>query len=149
MKDSKKIKDIDDDRVVKVFLDDDERPFGEFRPPVEILLDTTKIPDGDHVLKIVAKTSGMVEGVKVVPFTVKNGPEISVIGLKPNQTISTQTSVTINAYGSETTDRFIIKGSEDPKPIPAWVWALVIVFIAFGLFYLIMYWTPDFYQSWF
>lgn len=149
MKDSEKIKNIEDDRVVKVFLDDDERPFGEFRPPVEILLDTTKIPDGDHVLKIVAKTSGMVEGVREIPFTVKNGPEISVIGLKPNQTISTQTSVTINAYGSETTDRFIIKGSEDPKPIPAWVWALVIVFIAFGLFYLIMYWTPDFYQSWF
>lgn len=149
MKDSEQIKNIEDDRVVKVFLDDDERPFGEFRPPVEILLDTTKIPDGDHVLKIVAKTSGMVEGVREIPFTVKNGPEISVIGLKPNQTISTQTSVTINAYGSETTDRFIIKGSEDPKPIPAWVWALVIVFIAFGLFYLIMYWTPDFYQSWF
>jgi|SRR5699024_4828684 len=149
MKDSKKIINIEDDRVVKVFLNDEEQPFGEFRPPVEIVLDTTKIPDGEHELKIVAKTSGMVEGVKKIPFTVKNGPEISVIGLKPNQTINTQTPVIINAYGSETTDRFIVKGSEDPKPIPAWVWALVIVFIAFGLFYLIMYWTPDFYESFF
>lgn len=149
MSDSKKIMNIEDDRVVKVFLDDNEKPFGEFRPPVEILLDTTKIPDGEHELKVVAKTSGMVEGVKIIPFTVKNGPEISVIGLKPNQTINTQTSVTINAYGSETTDRFIIKGSEDPKPIPAWMWALIIIFIAFGLFYLVMYWTPDFYKSFF
>lgn len=147
MKDSKKIKDIDDNRVVKVFLDDEEQPFGEFRPPVEILLDTTKIPDGDHELRVVAKTSGMVEGVRIIPFTVKNGPEISVIGLKPNQTISTETSVIINAYGSETTDRFIVKGSEDPKPIPAWVWMLVILFIAFGVFYLIMYLEPDAYTS--
>lgn len=147
MKDSNKITNIDNDRVVKVFLDDEEKPFGEFRPPVEILLDTTKIPDGDHVLKVVAKTSGMVEGVKIIPFTVKNGPDISVIGLKPNQTINTQTSVTINAYGSETTDRFIINGSEDPKPIPAWVWAMIIAFIAFGLFYLIFLWTPDYYTS--
>lgn len=147
MKDSKKIKNIEDDRIVRVFLDDEEQPFGEFSPPVEILLDTTKIPDGEHVLRVVAKTSGMVEGVKIIPFTVKNGPEISVIGLKPNQTINTQTSVIINAYGSETTDRFIIKGSEDPKPIPAWVWALVIIVIAFGMFYLVMYLTPDSYKS--
>lgn len=147
MKDSKKIKDIEDSRVVKVFLDDEEQPFGEFRPPVEILLDTTKIPDGEHELRVVAKTSGMVEGVKIIPFTVKNGPEISVIGLKSNQTISTETSVIINAYGSETTDRFIVKGSEDPKAIPAWVWMLVILFIAFGVFYLIMYLEPGQYNS--
>lgn len=149
MKDSKPIKQIEDQRLVKVFLDDDERPFGEFKPPVEIVLDTTKIPDGNHVLKVVAKTSGSVEGVKVIPFVVKNGPEISVIGLKPNQTLNTQTSVVINAYGSETTDKFVIRGSEDPKPIPAWMWALVIIFIAFGLFYLVMFWTPEFYKSFF
>lgn len=147
MKESEKIKEIEDQRVVKVFLDDAEKPLGEFKPPVELKLDTTKIPDGKHTLKIVAKTSGLVEGVKTIPFEVKNGPEISVMGLKENQVISTETSVTINAYGSETTDRFIIKGSEDPKPIPAWVWALVISFIAFGLFYLVMYWGPDFYKS--
>lgn len=147
MMDSKKIKEIEDNRLVKVFLDDEETPFGEFQPPVEIVLDTTKIPDGKHELKIVAKTSGMMEGVKIIPFEVRNGPDISVIGLKPNETINTETSVLINAYGSETTDRFVIRGSEDPKPIPAWVWALIISFIAFGLFYLIMFWTKDYYVS--
>lgn len=149
MKTSEKIVEIQDHRIVKVFLDDDEQPFGEFVPPVEIVLDTTKIPDGHHELKIVAKTSGLVEGVKVIPFEVRNGPTISVMGLKDNQVISTETSVTINAYGSETTDRFIIRGSEDPKPIPAWVWALLISVIAFGVYYLIMYWTPEFYESFF
>lgn len=149
MKDSKKIQEIDESRLVRVFLDDEDRPFAEFEPPVEFVLDSTKIPDGEHRLKVVAKSSGMVEGVKTIPFEVKNGPDISVLGLKPNQTIDAETPITINAYGSEASDQFIIKGSEDPKPIPAWVWALVISFIAFGLFYLIMYWTPEYYESFF
>src|SRR5699024_2902946 len=118
MKDS--VKKVERDRVVKVFLDEEEKPFGEFAPPVEIMLDTTKIPDGEHKLRIVAKSSGMVEGIKTIPFTVKNGPEITVMGLKPNQTVDQETAITINAYGSEASDRFIMKGSEDPKPVPAW-----------------------------
>ncbi len=136
-----------DNRIIKVFLDDDEQPFGEFRPPVEVMLDTTKIPDGEHKLKIVAKSSGNVEGIKIIPFTVKNGPEITVMGLKPNQVVDRETSITINAYGSEIEEQFIVHGSEDPKPVPAWFWALLIAVIAFGLFYAIMYWTPEFYKS--
>lgn len=142
-----KIADFENNRVVKVFLDDEEQPFGEFAPPIEIMLDTTKIPDGEHTLKIVAKSSGNVEGVKIIPFTVKNGPEITVMGLKPNQVVDKETTVTINAYGSENEDQFVMRGSEDPKPIPAWFWALLISVIAFAIFYLIMYWTPEFYKS--
>ncbi len=136
-----------DKRIVKVFLDDDEQPFGEFKPPVEVMLDTTKIPDGEHTLKIVAKSSGEVEGIKIIPFVVKNGPEITVMGLKPNQVVDRETAITINAYGSEVEEQFIVHGSEDPKPVPAWFWALLIIVIAFGLFYAIMYWTPEYYKS--
>lgn len=136
-----------DKRIVKVFLDDDEQPFGEFKPPVEVMLDTTKIPDGEHTLKIVAKSSGEVEGIKIIPFVVKNGPEITVMGLKPNQVVDRETAITINAYGSEVEEQFIVHGSEDPKPVPAWFWALLIAVIAFGLFYAIMYWTPEYYKS--
>jgi|AntDeeMinimDraft_5_1070356.scaffolds.fasta_scaffold00272_23 hypothetical protein len=149
MKDSEEKKDIEDSRIVKVFLDDEEKPFAEFAPPVQFVLDTTKIPDGEHRLKIVAKSSNEIEGVKVVPFRVKNGPEISIEGLKENETIDTETPVVINAYGSETNDRFIIRGSENTKPIPAWIWALAISIFAFGLYYLLMYWTPEFYESFF
>lgn len=143
----KKVRNIEDNRIVRVFLDDEEKPFGEFNPPVEIMLDTTKIPDGQHTLKIVAKSTANVEGVKIIPFEVKNGPEITVMGLKPNQVVDKETSITINAYGSENEDQFIMRGSEDPKPVPAWFWALLILVIAFGIFYLIMYWTPDLYKS--
>lgn len=138
---------MEDNRVIKVFLDDNPQPFASFAPPVKMVLDTTKIPDGKHKLRIVARSSNGVEGVREVPFVVRNGPEIHVVGLKDNETVDTQVPIVINAYGSETKDFFVIKGSETPKAIPAWMWALVISFIAFGLFYLIMYWNPDFYKS--
>jgi len=138
-----------DKRIIKVFLDEETQPFAEFAPPVKFVLDSTRIPDGKHKLKIVAKSSSGVEGIRIVPFEVRNGPEISLIGLKDNEIIETQNTITINAYGSETNDSFVIRGSETPKAIPAWVWMLVIAFIAFGLFYLVMYWTPDFYKSFF
>ncbi len=139
----------EDKRIIKVFLDEETQPFAEFTPPVKFVLDSTKIPDGKHKLKIVATSSSGVEGIRIVPFEVRNGPKISLVGLKDNEVIDTQNTITINAYGSETNDSFVIRGSETPKAIPAWVWMLVIAFIAFGLFYLIMYWTPDFYKSFF
>ena len=138
-----------DSRVIKVYLDDEEQPFAEFSPPVKFELDTTKIPDGAHTLRIVARSSRGVEGVRVVPFKVRNGPTISLVGLNDNDEVTQQIPITINAYGSETDDQFVIRGSETPKAIPAWVWAMVISFIAFGAAYAILYWTPDFYISFF
>lgn len=134
-------------RVVKVYLDEEETPFAEYEPPVKFVLDTTKIPDGKHSLKIVAKSSGGTEGVRIIPFEVRNGPSISILGIKDNEVIDSDTAITINAYGSETNDSFVIRGSETPKAIPTWMWTLVIMFIAFGFFYLIMYWSPEFYKS--
>ena len=138
---------MEDNRIIKVFLDDDPKPFASFAPPVKIVLDTTKIPDGKHTLKIVAKSSNNIEGIREIPFIVRNGPEIAVVGLKENETVDAQIPITINAYGSETSDFFVIRGSETPKAVPAWVWALLIIVFAFGLFYLIMYWDPSLYKS--
>ncbi|MBP9926093.1 MAG: cytochrome C [Cyclobacteriaceae bacterium] len=138
---------MEDNRIIKVFLDDEVRPFAEFAPPVKFIFDTTKIPDGKHQLKVVAKSTQGIEGIKTIPFEVRNGPAISIVGLTENEIIEDQVPITINAYGSEGNDVFVIKGSETPKGIPAWVWALVIGFVAFALFYLIMYWNSDLYKS--
>ena len=138
-----------DERIIKVFLDKNEKPIGEFTPPVKLTLDTTKIPDGPHTLKIVARSSKGVEGIKVIPFKVHNGPEIAVVGIKEDEVVDDFVSITINAYGSENQDQFIIRGSETPKAIPAWVWALIISVVGIAVFYLIMYWTPEFYESFF
>lgn len=138
-----------DQRIIKVYLDNEETPFGQFGPPVKFTLDTTKLIDGKHELKIVAKSSSGIEGLRVIPFEVRNGPEIAVVGLEKNEVVDSEVAITINAYGSEINDQFIIKGSETPKAIPSWIWALVISFIAFGIFYAIMNWTPEFYKSFF
>ncbi len=135
--------------IIKVFLDDEEYPFGEFASPVKIRLDTTRMVDGKHTLKIVAKSTDGSEGIRIIPFEVKNGPTIAVVGLNDNDVVNEEFSVTINAYGSERKDKFIIVGSETPKAIPFWVWLMVIAFIAYGLYYIIMYWEPGLYESFF
>ena len=135
--------------MINVFLDDEEQPFITLKTPVKFVLDTTKIPDGKHKLRIVAKSSGGSEGVKIIPFEVKNGPTISVVGLKEDDVISEEISVIVNAYGSEGKDSFVVYGSETPKGIPSWVWALVILFVAFFFFYLIMNWDQETYKSFF
>jgi hypothetical protein len=40
---------------VILFIDDEKQPFGEFQTPVNFELDTRKLTDGDHKLKIVSK----------------------------------------------------------------------------------------------
>ncbi|MGE0771934.1 MAG: cytochrome C [Cyclobacteriaceae bacterium] len=136
-----------DNRIIKIFLDDEPQPFAEFSPPVKFIFDTTKITDGKHRLKVVARSTKGVEGIKVIPFEVRNGPAISIVGLTDHEVVEDQIPITVNAYGSEGNDSFVIKGSETPKGIPSWVWALMIAFVGFALFYLVMYWSPENYKS--
>ncbi|MBW7870214.1 MAG: cytochrome C [Flavobacteriia bacterium] len=136
-------------KKVRVFMDNDPKPFAEFDSPVKFILDTTKIPDGKHEMKIVSTSSSGKEGIKVIPFEVRNGPMIYVLGLKENDSVSEKIPITINSYGSERHDVFEIVGSETPRAIPQFIWIMILAFIAFGLFYLAMYWKPDFYTSFF
>lgn len=140
---------MEDKRIIKVYLDDETSPFAEFKPPVKVMLDTTKIPDGKHKLRIVAKSTDGVEGVREVPFEVRNGPAIDIVGLRDNDIVDNNLTLTINAYGSERRDFFVVTGSETPKAIPSWVWAILIGFIGWALFYFIMYWDPSNYNSFF
>lgn len=134
---------------LNVYLDDEKEPFITLQTPVKFVLDTTKIPDGKHKLRFVARSSGGVEGVKEVPFEVKNGPTISLVGLNENDVVSEEIAVIVNSYGSEGKDKFVVHGSETPKGIPSWIWALVILFVAFFFFYLIMNWNQETYTSFF
>lgn len=126
---------------VKIFLDDDSTPLGAFRPPANFTLDTTRIPDGPHTLKIVATSSDGVEGLRKVDFVVRNGPEIALSGLQDQDVVSDQIDLSVNAYGSETKEHFIVSGSETPRAVPAWLWVLVMGFVAWAGFYLLTYWN--------
>lgn len=122
---------------VKVFIDDASQPVGDFLPPVNFQLDTTKLTDGEHSLKIIANSSDGIEGIKVIPFVVRNGPQIDVDGLKDHDVVDESIDLTINAYGSESQEQFLVSGSETPKAVPSWLWVLLISFVSWGIFYLV------------
>ncbi len=128
-------------RNVKVYLDDEHIPLKVFSPPANFTIDTTKIEDGKHALKIEAVSSDGVKGIKMVPFIVRNGPQIELVGLENNDVVSDQIDLSVNAYGSESREHFIVSGSETPKAVPAWLWVILLGFIAWGVFYLISYWS--------
>jgi len=135
--------------IIKVFIDDEKKPIAEVEAPSKILFDTTKLVDGKHTLKLVARSSSDKEGIKLIPFEVRNGPDISVIGLQADDVVSEQLPITINAYGSERKDMFLITGSENPKGIPSWIWVVLLLFIGWAIHYLYLYWTSDNYTSFF
>ncbi len=122
-------------QLVTLFLDENPVPFAAYAPPIKLDIDTTRLTDGQHSLKIVARSSDGREGVQHICFTVRNGPAISVIGIAEGDTVSDVIPLTVNAYGSEQTDSFVVVASETPKAIPSWVWALVIAFLGWGAYY--------------
>ena len=128
-------------KSVSVFLDEDLNPIKQFSPPANFTLDTTQISDGSHTLTFIAKSSDGVEGIKKVDFIVRNGPEIALNGLKNNDIVSDQVNMSINAYGSENKEKFIVSGSETPRAIPAWLWVIIIFFVSWAIFYAITYWN--------
>jgi len=123
--------------TVIIFLDEETKPFGEFKAPINFELDTHKLVDGEHTLKIVSKDPLGKEGVRVVPFTVRNGPAVSIEGLSENEVVDGVIPIMINAYGKGDQKRFLIEGSETPHSIPAWLWAVVIGFVGWAIYYAI------------
>ncbi|GAB3299400.1 cytochrome c [Hymenobacter humi] len=126
----------DDSQQVLLFLDDNPVPFARYAPPVKIDLDTTKLVDGPHELRVVARSTSGVEGVQRISFVVRNGPAITVLGLSENDTVSDVVPLTVSAYGSERADSFVITASETPQGVPAWVWAGILAFMGWGAYYL-------------
>lgn len=122
---------------VIVFLDDDPKPYGIFSVPINFELDTRKLVDGEHTLKIVSKDTLGKEGVRKIPFSVRNGPAIAIEGIKENEIIDGIIPIMINAYSKGDQKQFLIEGSETPRSIPAWFWVVIITFIGWAIYYAI------------
>ncbi|MBC7417041.1 MAG: cytochrome C [Pedobacter sp.] len=125
--------------TILIFLDNDVKPLAEVLSPVNFELDTRKIVDGKHTLKIVSKDPHGKEGLRIVPFEVRNGPAISIEGISENDVVDGVLPIMINAYSKGDSKVFYIEGSETPQSIPAWVWILIIGFFGWALFYLVRY----------
>ncbi|ANH82014.1 cytochrome C [Niabella ginsenosidivorans] len=125
--------------IIYIFIDEDPQPVAAVAAPVNFELDTRKLVDGEHVLKIVSKDPTGKEGIRKIPFTVRNGPSIAIEGIKENAIVDGVVPLMVNAYGKGDQKSFLIEGSETPQSIPAWVWILIISFTGWALFYLARY----------
>ena len=128
-----------DKSSIFIFLDDEPKPIAEFISPVNFELDTRKMVDGNHILKIVSKDPTGKEGLRIIPFEVRNGPSIAIEGIKENAIVDGVLPIMINAYSKGDQKTFLITGSETPQTIPSWVWILIIGFAGWVLYYLITY----------
>jgi mono/diheme cytochrome c family protein len=67
---------------IEVYLDGTEEPLAVLKePPYRLKLDTRKIPDGEHTLKVVTHFRGGGQEIREIPFTINNYPDVLVVGL--------------------------------------------------------------------
>lgn len=132
-----------DKSSVLIFIDNEEQPIGSFQSPINFELDTRKLVDGEHFLRIVSKDPQGNEGVRKIPFTVRNGPDITVEGLKENEVVDGVIPVMVSAYGKGDQKVFLIEGSETPRSIPSWVWIIHILFGGWAIYYLVTQLFPN------
>jgi hypothetical protein len=124
-----------DKSTLFLFIDDEPRPIAELASPVAFELDTTRLVDGRHTLKIVSRDPSGKEGLRIIPFEVRNGPAISVEGIREDAVVDGILPLMINAYGKGDQKSFIITGSETPQSIPYWIFILLILFIGWAIYY--------------
>jgi hypothetical protein len=127
----------EDKSKVILFIDDELQPIAELSTPVQFELDTRKLVDGEHTLKLVSRSSTGREGIRKIKFTVRNGPSISIEGLSENGVVDGIIPIMLNAYDKGDQKKFVIKGSETPQSVPNWLWILLIAFLGWGAYYMI------------
>lgn len=127
---------------IDVFLDDDPTPLASYSPPLRFELDTTLLSDGRHTLRIEAYDSNGTKGVKTMTFTVRNGPGIAVSGIRENDVLEGNVPVLVNSFGGAVESKWEPSRAETPSPAPTWAWVLVIMLVAYGLYYGVQHWNP-------
>ena len=120
---------------IYIFIDDEVKPVAELVSPVNFDLDTSKLVDGKHTLRIVSKDPTGKEGIRIIPFEVRNGPAIDIEGIKENAVVDGVIPIIINAYGKGNQKNFLIVGSETPQSIPFWIFILLILFVAWAIYF--------------
>jgi hypothetical protein len=126
---------MDEKSNVTLFIDEELQPIGTFAAPIAFDLDTKKLTDGRHVLKVVSKDHRGKEGIKLINFTVRNGPAISIEGLKNEQVVDGVVPLMINAYGKGDQKTFMLHGSETPRSMPFWIVVMLIMFVAWAIYF--------------
>src|SRR5262245_48978871 len=120
---------------IEVFIDDESAPRYRLEPPAPLEIDTEGLADGPHRLRVHAIEDSGTIGVEEIPFTVRNGPGIAVVGLSSGDTVRGRVPLLVNAFASRPGDIFETIRAETPAPIPTWAWVLFLVVVAWGMWY--------------
>src|SRR5215510_6440720 len=120
---------------IEVFVDDESAPRYTLEPPGTLELDTEGLADGPHRLRVRAIEDSGTVGVEEIPFTVRNGPGIAVVGLSDGDMVQGRIPLVINAFASRPGDAFEPTRAETPAPIPTWAWVLFLVVVAWGMWF--------------
>jgi mono/diheme cytochrome c family protein len=120
---------------IEVFIDDESVPRQTLVPPATLELDTEGLADGPHRLRVRAIEDPGTVGVEEIPFTVRNGPGIVVVGLSDGDTVRGRIPLIVNAFASRPGDVFEPVRAETPAPIPTWAWVLFLVIAAWGMWF--------------
>jgi mono/diheme cytochrome c family protein len=120
---------------IEVFLDDERAPRASFEPPGQLELDTSDLADGPHVLRVRASAGEGSAGNEEIPFVVRNGPGIAVVGLRKQEVVRGRVPILVNAYESRRGDVFEPGRVETPAPIPTWTWVLALVVMTWAMWY--------------
>ena len=120
---------------IEVFVDDESAPRYTLEPPATLDLDTEGLADGPHRLRVRAVEDSGTVGVEEIPFTVRNGPGIAVVGLAEGDTVRGRVPILVNAFASRPGDAFEPVRAETPAPIPTWAWVLFLLVAVWGMWY--------------
>jgi hypothetical protein len=131
---------MEEESRIRIYLDDKLEPIADYEPPVTVSLDTHALPDGRHRLRIEARGRNGRVGVREVPFQVRNGPGITVTGIRADAIVHGDLNFTVNAFGAE--ERFEPRRAESPSPIPVWLWVLSLAIVAWSAWYAAVLWQP-------
>lgn len=125
---------------IRIYLDDRPEPITDYRPPAEVTLDTRRLPDGEHRLRVEAQDTTGGVGIRTVPFIVRNGPGITLSGLRDGAAVHGVLNFRVNAFGAE--EPFEPQRAESRSPTPVWVWVLALVITAWSAWYVATLWAP-------
>jgi mono/diheme cytochrome c family protein len=126
---------------ISVYLDGSPEAIATYRPPARFSLDTTRLADGDHVLQLRAVDALGNVGVRAIPFSVANGPGITVTGLRAGARVRGRVDVDINAFSAS--EPFDPVRAESSGPVPVWTWVFCAIVAAWAAWYGIEYFaTP-------
>lgn len=118
---------------VQIYLDDEPDPIAADAPPANLKLDTTGLEDGPHRLVIRARDGNGKSSVREVPFRVRNGPGISIGGLRAHQVRRGMIDLHVNAFSAD--EPFSPRRAESRSPVPVWVWVLSLLVVGWAGWY--------------